>query len=284
MSKSETSDLQWLDDIIKVAIAEDVGLGDVTTESIIDEQKKAKAIWVAKEDGIIMGLDVAKRVFQHLDNEVKWNPFFEDGDSVKNGDKIVEFEGTCRAVLTAERTALNFSQRMSGIATKTYEIVQKLDGFSTQVLDTRKTAPGLRKLDKMAVKAGGGGNHRMGLYDLAMIKDNHILVAGSISKAAEQVRAEAPDIRIEVETTNLEQVEEALDVGADIIMLDNMNLETMKDAVEIISSNAETEASGNITIDNVREVAKTGVNFISIGALTHSVRAFDISQQIKEIF
>lgn len=284
MKALEISKEEWLDDLIDVALAEDIGSGDVTTEAIIDDQLKAKVLWVAKQDGIISGLDFAKLVFQKLDEKIEWVPFFKDGDSVSEGDTIIKFSGNCRAILTAERTALNFAQRMSGIATKTFEIVQEIDGFATKILDTRKTVPGLRKLDKMAVKAGGGTNHRMGLYDLAMIKDNHILSAGSISKAVERVRSENAEIKIEIEITKLEQVDEALSAAVDIIMLDNMNIDQMRKAVEKIGGRAETEASGNITMKNIREVAGTGVNFISVGALTHSVQAFDISQKIKEIF
>ncbi|WP_234569669.1 carboxylating nicotinate-nucleotide diphosphorylase [Rhodohalobacter sp. 614A] len=280
----EVSNQKWLDDLIDVALAEDIGGGDVTTEAVIDDQKKTKAVWVAKQAGIIAGLQIAQRVFEKLDENIEWHPFFNGGDEVRTGETVVEFSGNCRAVLIAERTALNFAQRMSGIATKTNEIVRELKGFPAKILDTRKTVPGLRKLDKIAVKAGGGVNHRMGLYDLAMIKDNHIQAAGSISKAVERVRAKNPDIRIEVETTNLEEVDEALKSGADIIMLDNMSVEMMTKAVERIGTRAETEASGNITSKTIREVAGTGVNFISVGALTHSVQAFDISQRIKEIF
>ncbi len=284
MKKAEATVEEWLDDLIHVALAEDVGSGDVTTDSIIDEEADAESVWVAKEDGVVAGLEIAKYVFQWFDDDLQWNPKFKDGDQVRKGETIVEFSGNCRAILTAERTALNFAQRMSGIATKTSEIVQELDGFSTKILDTRKTVPGLRKLDKLAVKAGGGTNHRMGLYDLAMIKDNHIEAAGSIATAVERVRSNHPDIRIEVETTNIDQVQQALDAGADIIMLDNMSIDQMSEAVKKIGDRAETEASGNITHKNIREVADTGVNFISVGALTHSVKAFDISQRITEIF
>lgn len=281
---TEVSNKDWLDDLIDVALAEDIGGGDVTTDAIIDDQKKAKAVWVAKQDGVVTGLNVAKFVFQKLDEKMNWKPLIKDPAPVKNGDLIVEITGNCRSILTAERTALNLAQRMSGIATKTAEIVKELDGFSTKILDTRKTAPGLRRLDKMAVEAGGGTNHRMGLYDLAMIKDNHIEAAGSIAAAVKRVRSDNPDIRIEVETTNIDQVGEALDAGADIIMLDNMSLVDMRKAVDVIGNRAQTEASGNITKGNIREVADTGVNFISVGALTHSVKAFDISQRITEIF
>lgn len=281
---AEVSDKEWLDDLIDVALAEDIGSGDVTTDAIIGDQKKAKAVWVAKQDGVVAGLDAAKFVFQKLDENIEWNSIFKNGDPIENGDIMVEFQGNCRAILTAERTALNIAQRMSGIATKTAELIQALDGYSTKILDTRKTVPGLRSLDKRAVKAGGGTNHRMGLYDLAMIKDNHIQVAGSITKAVDLVRSANPEIKIEVETTNIDQVEEALDAGADIIMLDNMSLDQMHEAVQKIRDRAETEASGNITHKNIREVAETGVNFISVGALTHSVKAFDISQRIAKIF
>ncbi len=280
----DVSNSEWMDDLINVALAEDIGRGDVTTEAIIDDKKKASAVWVAKQDGIIAGLNVAKLVFKKLDSEIDWNPLYEDGDTVKEGNIIVEISGICRTVLTAERTALNLAQRMSGIATKTYQLSQKLNGLEAKILDTRKTVPGLRKLDKMAVESGGGVNHRMGLFDLAMVKDNHILAAGSITKAVERVRSHNPEIGIEVETTSLDQVEEALETGADIIMLDNMSTEMMTKAVERIGDQAQTEASGNITLKNIRQAANTGVNFISVGSLTHSVEAFDISQRIKEIF
>jgi nicotinate-nucleotide pyrophosphorylase (carboxylating) len=284
MKFTDVSVSQWLDEMIDSVLSEDIGTGDVTTNAIIDSQKNANGIWIAKQDGVIAGLNVARRVFQKTDASLIWNPFFDEGDQVKNGEIIVEFSAKCRALLTAERTALNFAQRMSGIATNTSEMVRKLDGFPVKILDTRKTVPGLRRLDKIAVKAGGGVNHRRGLYDLAMIKDNHILVAGSIMNAVKCVREQAPDIKIEVETTSLKQVREALDAGADIIMLDNMSIECMIKAVRLIDNQAETEASGNIDLENIRQVAKTGVNYISVGALTHSVRAFDISQRITEIF
>ena len=280
----DVSSREWLDDLIDVALAEDIGSGDITTEAVVGDPKKAFAVWTAKQKGVIAGLEIAKLVFQKLDEEIDWKSCFEDGDYIKKGETIAEFRGSCRSILTAERTALNFAQRMSGIATMCHGMVKKLEGTSTQILDTRKTAPGLRRLDKMAVKIGGGVNHRMGLFDLAMIKDNHILAAGSISKAVKQVRSKDPDIRTEVEASTLDQVDEALEVGADIIMLDNMSLKTIREAVIRIEDRAETEASGNITSENLREVAETGVNFISVGALTHSVRAFDISQSIKKIF
>lgn len=280
----EQTSKEWLDDLIDVALAEDIGSGDITTNAIIDKEKKANAIWVAKEDGIIAGLDEAEIVFKKLDEHIEWNSTFNGGNTVKQGDVLVNFSGSCQAILTAERTALNIAQRMSGIATKTSELVRELETYSTKILDTRKTVPGLRRLDKLAVKLGGGTNHRMGLFDLAMVKDNHIQAAGSIVKAVDQIRSVDAEIEIEVEITNLDQVQLALDAGADIIMLDNMNLNEMRKAVDIIGDRAKTEASGNITQTTIREVAETGVNFISVGALTHSVKALDISQRITEIF
>lgn len=270
--------------IIDRALREDTGTGDITTNAVIDNHAIAKAVWVSKQKGVVSGLTVAEKVFRRLDRNIEWVPAFKDGDVVGEGDILVNFKGRCRAVLTAERVALNFAQRMSGIATQARKMVKELEGLSTQILDTRKTVPGLRILDKYAVASGGGINHRIGLYDLAMIKDNHIIAAGSISKAVERVRNENSDVKVEVETTGLQQVDEALQAGADIIMLDNMSADLMKQAVQRIGGRAGTEASGNITFDNIRQAAETGVDFISVGALTHSVKAFDISQQIEDIF
>lgn len=274
---------QLVDQVINLAFKEDIDQGDITSESVVSESAQAKAEWTAKDDGILAGLSVAKKVFSRLDENLEWHPKFSDGDSISKGDILVKFNGSCRSLLTGERIALNFVQRMSGIATKTNHIVKKLESQNTKILDTRKTAPGLRVLDKYAVAAGGGTNHRMGLFDMAMIKDNHIIAAGSIQKAVDKVRQNNPGVKIEVETTTLSQVEEALEAGADIIMLDNMDIEMMKNAVERIGKQAQTEASGNITEKNITDVAGTGVNFISIGALTHSVKAFDISQSVQEI-
>ena len=275
---------QVVQELIERAFEEDVRNGDATTEAIVAEDVQAEAFWVAKEQGIVAGLDLARKVFQRLDPDLVWKSNYKDGDSVQPGMKIVEMAGTCRALLTGERIALNIAQRMSGIATMTHEFVELIGDLPTQILDTRKTVPGLRLLDKQAVKAGGGTNHRLGLFDLAMIKDNHIVAAGRITKAVKMVRKAYPELRIEVETTNLKQVDEALSAGADIIMLDNMSTDMMKKAVEKNDGSAKTEASGNITLDTVREVAETGVDYISVGALTHSVKAFDISQQLNNIF
>lgn len=270
--------------LVDRAFEEDVGKGDVTTNAVIEESADAEAVWTAKEKGIVAGLEIARIVFQKLDPELEWTSFVEEGMKVEDGDNIAKMKGSCRPILTAERIALNFVQRMSGIATETSRYVQAIKEYPAKILDTRKTVPGLRKLDKYAVSAGGGTNHRMGLFDLAMIKDNHIVAAGGITEAVQKVHTKHPGLRVEVETTSIDQIKEALTAGADIIMLDNMDLEQMKEAVSLIENKAETEASGNITLENVLTVAQTGVDYISVGALTHSVKAFDISQNLKQIF
>lgn len=270
--------------LINKAFEEDIRSGDITTNAIVGESEKAEAVWIAKDDGIIAGLNIARLVFEMLDSKVTWIPKINDGDKVSCGKEILKIKGAVRVILTAERVALNIAQRMCGIATATSKFVAAVDSYSTQILDTRKTVPGLRLLDKYAVKAGGGMNHRMGLYDLAMIKDNHIAAAGSIEVAVRKVRKNNPDIQIEVETSTIDQVKEALSVWVDIIMLDNMNLDQMEKAVGLINGRAKTEASGNMTLDRIQNVAKTGVDFISVGELTHSVKAFDISQKIKKIY
>jgi len=268
--------------LIELALKEDVGDGDITTDNIIPAESRRKAKMVAKADGVVAGLPVAEMVFRSLDSNLFWNVKTPEGSRVKKGDVMVEFEGTYRALLTGERTALNFLQRLSGIATMSAKYADAVKDFKTVILDTRKTLPGFRMLDKYAVKTGGASNHRIGLYDMAMIKDNHIEVAGGITKAVEAVRGKIkPGILIEVETTTLEQVQEAIDAKADIIMLDNMNSETMKKGVDLIAGRAKVEASGNMTLERLREVAATGVDYISIGALTHSVSALDISQRLE---
>ncbi|MBQ2033252.1 MAG: carboxylating nicotinate-nucleotide diphosphorylase [Alistipes sp.] len=264
---------------------EDINTGDITTESIIPESMNAVATMTAKQEGVISGLEIVKMVYDRFQSDVVFTPYFKDGDSVKKGDVILKIEATYPTLLRGERLSLNIFQRMCGIATETARYVKELVGTNTELLDTRKTAPGLRVLDKMAVKHGGGTNHRMGLYDMAMIKDNHIKMAGGITKAVEQVRANiTPEIKIEVETTNLDEVKEAIAAGADIIMLDNMDNATMTEAVEIIKAadkGIKTEASGNMNIPRLKEVAATGVDFISVGALTHTVKAMDISMNIQ---
>ncbi len=270
-----------IDKIIELAIEEDTGEGDITTNALIPAQSRAYAKFTAKSDGVISGIGIIKKVFEHFDTSIVFNPLVLEGERVKVGDNILEIAGSFRALLSGERTALNILQRMSGIATATAQYAEALEGTGTMILDTRKTAPGMRVLDKMAVAAGGGKNHRMGLFDMALIKDNHIKVAGGITNAIKQVRMSIkPGVKIEVETTSIKEVEEALANKADIIMLDNMDIDTMKRAVELIGNRAQTEASGNITLKRVKEIAKTGVNYISSGALTHSVTALDISMNI----
>lgn len=280
----ESTDIPAIQQLVNRAFEEDVGSGDVTTNAIVDKAARAEASWISKEQGMVAGLEIGRRVFEKLDPQLEWTSNINDGNRVVSGDVIVNMKGSCRAILTAERIALNIIQRMSGIATLTDKYVQEVADFTADILDTRKTVPGLRMLDKYAVVAGGGTNHRMGLFDLAMIKDNHIVATGGITEAVQKVRSKAPDLRVEVETGSLVQVREALSAEADIIMLDNMNIEQMNEAVALINGEAKVEASGNMTLENVREVAQTGVDYISVGALTHSVRAFDISQKLEKIF
>lgn len=273
-------EMDWdqIDPIIDNAIKEDIGPGDITTDSIFPPDVKCEARIIAKQQGVIAGISVAERVFQKLDQNASIFPSIEDGEQVKPAQEILRIKASVRSVLSGERLALNLLQRMSGIATTTSKYVEILKGTQTKILDTRKTAPGLRILDKYAVFAGGGQNHRLGLFDAVLIKDNHINFAGSISKAVEMVRSKYSNkYKIEVETSNLSQVKEALESGADIIMLDNMSIEMMKDAVEFIDSSAITEASGGITLESIKEIAETGVDYISVGALTHSPQSLDIS-------
>ncbi len=277
-----TKELEAAKHLIKLAMDEDVATGDITTDNLIPAESRKKAYMIAKADGVIAGIEVAEMVFRELDPDLKWEPAIEDGSPVKKGDIIVRFEATYRALLTAERTALNFFQRMSGIASMSAIYANAVKDYKTVILDTRKTLPGFRMLDKYAVKTGGATNHRIGLFDMVMIKDNHIDIAGGITNAVNQIKDKIkPGIKIEVETTTLEQVQEAIDAGADIIMLDNMDTETMTKAVQLIDGKAKVEASGNMTLERLKEVASTGVDFISIGALTHSVNAMDISQRIE---
>ncbi|MDE6879414.1 MAG: carboxylating nicotinate-nucleotide diphosphorylase, partial [Odoribacter sp.] len=250
-----------IDRLIDLAIEEDIATGDVTTDSIIPAHSKAVAEMKMKADGVISGLEIARQVYERFEKDIVWEPKVKDGDTVKKGDIILRIEASYRSLLLGERLSLNILQRMSGIATETARYVKELAGTHTQLLDTRKTAPGLRVLDKLAVKQGGGTNHRMGLYDMVMIKDNHIKVAGNITNAVNAVRKNVPaGIKIEVETTNLDEVREALATQADIIMLDNMNTQEMAEAVKIINGKAKTEASGNMSIPRLKEVAATGVD------------------------
>lgn len=267
--------------LFDMAYAEDIGEGDITTNNLIPPDTCKTAILVAKEEGVIAGLPIAEMVFKKFDRDIEWKVFLPDGSKVKPGDVIVEFNGNFRALLTGERKALNFLQRLSGIATYSNKCMKEIEGLGVEILDTRKTLPGYRYLDKYAVRMGGASNHRFGLYDMVMIKDNHIQVAGSIKQAVNAIRSKIPkSIKIEVETSNLEQVQEAINADVDIIMLDNMSSKMMKEAVDLINKRTKIEASGNMTLKRIRKVAATGVNYISIGALTHSVRALDITQRI----
>lgn len=274
-----------IDKLIDLGLEEDINTGDVTTDSIIPESTNAVATMTAKQDGVISGIDVIKKVYERFQKDIVYTTYFKNGDHVKKGDVLLRIEASYPTLLKGERLSLNIFQRMCGIATKTAKYVKELQGTATELLDTRKTAPGLRVLDKMAVKDGGGTNHRMGLYDMAMIKDNHIKMAGGITKAVEQVRSRIPaTIKIEVETTNLAEVDEAIAAGADIIMLDNMDNATMAAAVQTIKASGKaikTEASGNMSIPRLVEVAATGVDYISVGALTHTVKGMDISMNIQ---
>lgn len=267
--------------LFDLAYAEDIGDGDITTNNLIDPGENRTAQLVAKADGVVAGLQVAEMVFKKFDKNIEWNVLLPDGSVVKPGDVIAEFKGNYRALLTGERKALNFLQRLSGIASYASRCMKEIEGTKVEILDTRKTLPGYRYLDKYAVRMGGASNHRFGLYDMVMIKDNHIQVAGGITEAVEAIRKKIPkSIKIEVETTTIEQVKEALAADVDIIMLDNMSSAMMKECVEIIDRRAKIEASGNMTTKRIRKVAHTGVDYISIGALTHSVKALDISQRI----
>ncbi len=266
-----------IDRIITLAFDEDLFYGDQATNAIIPQAQQATAVMTAKHDGVISGLEIARRVISMLgDNEFK--PCVADGDEVSRGDQIVAITASYNHLLSSERVMLNFMQRMSGIATATRRLVRLIEGTGATLLDTRKTLPGHRLTDKMAVRHGGGSNHRMGLYDMAMLKDNHIKAAGSITAAVAAARAKlSMGCKIEVETTTLDEVREALASGCDIIMLDNMSTDLMRQAVDIINHRAKTEASGNINENTIRAVAETGVDFISVGAITHSISALDIS-------
>jgi nicotinate-nucleotide pyrophosphorylase (carboxylating) len=262
---------------IKRALEEDIGSGDVTTNSIVPAGASLRGRIVAKQEGVVAGLEVAAAVFRVLNGEIMFEAKVKDGSRVKKGDTLADVAGDARALLTGERTALNFLGRMSGIATLTRQFVDAVAGTNATILDTRKTAAGLRSLDKLAVQLGGGQNHRTGLFDMVLIKDNHIDFAGSITAAVERVRATGTTLPIEVETRTLDNVREALQLGVERILLDNMRPETMREAVEMTKGQAKLEASGNVTLENVLEVARTGVDYISVGALTHSPRVFDMS-------
>lgn len=270
-----------IEELIDLAIEEDVYTGDISTDAIIPVNSRATALMTAKAEGVISGLEVIRKVYERFEDDFGWKPYVRDGQKVRKGDKILEITAQYRTLLYGERLSLNILQRMSGIATATARFVAELEVTGTVILDTRKTAPGMRVLDKMAVRDGGGHNHRMGLYDMVMLKDNHIKIAGGIPQAVAAVKGNLPlSVKLEVETTSLEEVRQAVEAGADIIMFDNMDNATMAEAVRIVGGRAKTEASGNMSIPRLKEVAATGVDYISVGALTHSVTALDISMNI----
>ncbi len=264
--------------IIRTALEEDVGLGDVTTESTVEPGVKARAQLVAKEDFVLAGIDVARKVFQMVDPGVAFEKLLEDRQSVKKGEVLAWIKGDARSLLQGERVALNLLQRMSGVATLTSRFVRQIEGTSATIVDTRKTTPGLRVLEKYSVRAGGGTNHRTSLYDGVLIKENHIAAAGGIAKAVAGAKSRIPHtLKIEVETSNLDEVQQALDAEVEIIMLDNMSLDQMREAVALINGRALVEASGGVNLKRVRDIAETGVDLISVGALTHSYMSVDIS-------
>ncbi len=267
---------------IRLAFAEDIGTGDVTTDNIVPRDASLRGRIVAKQSGVVAGLQIAEAVFHELNDEIVFTSKVSEGAKVENKTVVAEVSGPARALLTGERTALNFLGRMSGIATLTRRFVDAVSATQTIILDTRKTAPGLRFLDKLAVRTGGGQNHRTGLFDMVLIKDNHIDFAGSITAAVTRVREAGVKVEIEVETRTLEHVREALALGVERILLDNMSLDLMREAVQITDRRAKLEASGNVSLENVLEVARTGVDYISVGALTHSPRVFDVSLEFVD--
>jgi nicotinate-nucleotide pyrophosphorylase (carboxylating) len=270
-----------LKELIEKALAEDLGPGDVTSEATIPADSLSTAVVLAKQDLVLAGIDIAAEVFRHLDPDVRFTPIAKDGDMIHAGTELARLSGNTRALLAGERVALNLLQHLSGIATLTAQYVEKLRGLKAEVLDTRKTLPGLRQLEKNAVRIGGGKNHRMGLYDMVLIKDNHIKAAGGITKAVASARTKTGNLRIEVETKTLDEVREAVAAKPDIIMLDNMPIDVMREAVRMIGGRALVEASGNVTLETVRHIAESGVDFVSSGSLTHSAPAADISMKIK---
>ena len=272
---------ELIDDLLTLAFAEDVGDGDHTTLSTIPADARGRQQLIVKEEGILAGVDVARRVFDKFDPDLKMTVFINDGAHVRPGDVAFVVEGSVRSLLQTERTMLNIMQRMSGIATTTARYQSRLEGLKTKVLDTRKTTPGMRMLEKEAVAIGGGMNHRIGLFDMILIKDNHVDFAGGIpqavSRAKEYCRATGRDLKIEVEVRDTDEILQALEAGVDRIMLDNFTTERTREAVKLINGRTEVESSGGITIDTLREYGECGVDFISVGALTHSVKGLDMS-------
>jgi len=270
--------VQEIDAIVAVALQEDMPYGDVTSDNVIPPESVSEALIRIKQQGVVAGLPVAQRVFATLNSATAFSTNFADGEAVVPGDKLAVVRGNTVALLKGERTALNFLQRLSGIATLASRYVAALQGTGTRLLDTRKTTPGLRALEKYAVKMGGGQNHRLNLSDMVMLKDNHIQLVGSIPEAVRRARSKVPpDIKIEVETTSLEEVRAAVESGADKIMLDNMPLAMMKEVVDWVGGRVPLEVSGNVDLERIREIAELGVDYISVGRLTHSYESLDIS-------
>lgn len=271
------------DDVILRGLKEDINYIDVTTDNLIPEQQESNAVFLAKEDGVLCGMDVALRTLRLLDPGVTAEVYQKDGGVLQKGQVFARVHGYTRALLKGERTALNLLQHLSGIATAAARAVQTVEGTRASICDTRKTLPGLRVLEKYAVTAGGAKNHRFNLSDAALIKDNHVDAAGGIGKAVSALRAHVGHtVKVEVETRDLKELEDALEAGADIIMLDNMSLDDMREAVRITAGRVPLEASGGVTQETLRAIAETGVDFISIGALTHSVKALDISMKLRD--
>ena len=272
---------ELIDDLLNLAFAEDVGDGDHTTLSTIPAEEQGRQHLIVKEEGILAGVEIARKVFEKFDPQLKMTVFIEDGSHVKPGDIAFEVEGSVRSLLQTERVMLNIMQRMSGIATQTAKYQQKLEGLKTKVLDTRKTTPGMRMLEKEAVRIGGGCNHRIGLFDMILIKDNHVDFAGGIPQAVSAARKylaeKGKDLKIELEVRNEDEIRQALEAGVDRIMLDNFTPERTREAVKLINGRTEVESSGGITLDTLRSYGECGVDFISVGALTHSVKGLDMS-------
>ena len=270
-------------ELIERALAEDIGVGDVTTDALVPADARARAIIEQKARGIIAGLDVARAVFEAVDGELRWEPRVTEGEW-REGGPVAEIWGSAASILKGERVALNFLGRLSGIATLTARFVRAVEGTGTQILDTRKTTPGLRELEKRAVATGGGTNHRSGLHDAILVKENHIEAAGGVGEATRRALAAARDrMQVEVECASLEEVEETLNAGASMILLDNMTPDELRRAVELTAGRAKLEASGGVTLENVGEIAETGVDYISVGALTHSAPALDLSLRMERL-
>lgn len=283
----ETLDKNYVESIVKAALQEDVGTGDATTLATVPATRAARALMNAREPLVVAGLDLAQAAFSLLDPAIKFKRSAQDGQSVDKGRPLLEIEGSARALLTAERVALNFVQRLSGVATATSRFVKAVAGTQATILDTRKTTPGWRLLEKYAVVCGGGRNHRIGLYDMILIKDNHLVALrdekpNAIAAAVARARNQYPQLKVEVEADTLEQVRQAVDAGADIILLDNMNPDQLRQGVAIVNGRAKTEASGGVNLDTIRGIAESGVDFISIGAVTHSARSVDIGLDFLE--